>query len=82
MFIRLDHGVDGEQYEEVIALYTGTSSQRHLIMWRDAAAVFLQPLIGQTRIQSPRHSKAWARERKQSGYVASLVGGSLRSKTT
>jgi hypothetical protein len=30
---------DGEQYEEVIALYTGT-------MWRDAAAVFLQPLIG------------------------------------
>jgi hypothetical protein len=46
MFIRLDHGVDGEQYEEVIALYTGTSSQRHLIMWRDAAAVFLQPLIG------------------------------------
>ena len=48
MFIRLDHGVDGEQYEEVIALYTGTSSQRHLIMWRDAAAVFLQPLIGQT----------------------------------
>ena len=47
MFIRLDHGVDGEQYEQVIALHTGTSSQRHLIMWRDAVAVFLQPLIGQ-----------------------------------
>ena len=47
MLIRLDHGPDGEEYEEVIALYTETSSQCHLIMWRNAAAVFLQPLIGQ-----------------------------------
>jgi hypothetical protein len=78
MFIRLDHGVDGEHYEEVIALYTGTSSQRHLIMWRDAAACS----SSLSSAQSPRHSKAWARERKQSVYVASLVGGSLRSKTT
>ena len=47
MLVRLDHGAEGEEYEEVIALYTGTNSQRHLIMWRNTAAVFLQPLIGQ-----------------------------------
>ena len=47
MVVRLDHGADGEEYEEVIALYTETSSQCHLIMWRNAAAVFLLPLIGQ-----------------------------------
>ena len=47
MLIRLDHGPDGEEYEEVIALYTETGSQCHLIMWRNVAAVFLQPLIGQ-----------------------------------
>jgi hypothetical protein len=46
MLIRLDHGVDGEEYEEVIAFPTGMSSLRQLIMWRDAEAVFVQPLIG------------------------------------
>jgi hypothetical protein len=44
--IRLDHGTDGEEYEEVIAFHAGTSSLCHSIMWRNAEAVFVQPLIG------------------------------------
>jgi hypothetical protein len=44
--IRLDHGTVGEEYEEVIAIHTGTSSHCQLLMWRNAAAVFVQPLIG------------------------------------
>ncbi len=46
MALRLDHGADGEEYEEVIAIHTGTSSRCQLIMWRNVAAVFVQPLIG------------------------------------
>jgi hypothetical protein len=44
--VRLDHGTDGEEYEEVIAVHTGTSSHCQLIMWRNSAAVFVQPIIG------------------------------------
>ena len=46
MSVRLDHGTDGEEYEEVIAIHTGMGSCCQLIMWRNAAAVFVQPLIG------------------------------------
>jgi hypothetical protein len=51
--IRLDHGVfadeHAEKYEEVIAFLGGPSSLCRLIMWRDAAAVFVQPLAGRAR---------------------------------
>jgi hypothetical protein len=50
--IQLDHGVDGEEYEEVIALHTGTSPLCQSIIWRNAEAVFIQPLIG----RSQRHA--------------------------
>jgi hypothetical protein len=49
MSIRLDHGADGEEYEEVIALEADTSSHCQLIIWRNAVAVFVQPLIGRMR---------------------------------
>jgi hypothetical protein len=47
MSVRLDHGaaVD-EEYEEVIAFQTEISPLYRLIMWRNAAAVFVQPLVG------------------------------------
>jgi hypothetical protein len=47
MLVRLDHGaaVD-EEYEEVIAFQTERSPLYRLIMWRNAAAVFVQPLVG------------------------------------
>jgi hypothetical protein len=44
--VRLDHGTAGEEYEEVIAFHTRLSPLCHLIMWRNAGAVFVQPLIG------------------------------------
>jgi hypothetical protein len=49
MSIRLDHGADGEEYEEVIAFEADTSSHCQLIIWRNAVAVFVQPLIGRMR---------------------------------
>ena len=50
MLIRLDHGADGEEYEEVIELFhAGTDSLRQSIMWRNADAVFIQPLIGRNQ---------------------------------
>jgi hypothetical protein len=49
MSVRLDHGADGEEYEEVIAFEADTSGHCQLIIWRDAVAVFVQPLIGRMR---------------------------------
>ncbi len=49
MVVRLDHGSDSEEYEEVLALHIGTSNLCRWILWRDASAVFLQPLIGRPR---------------------------------
>jgi hypothetical protein len=49
MSVRLDHGTDDEEYEEVIAFEADTSSDCQLIIWRNAVAVFVQPLIGRMR---------------------------------
>ncbi len=45
MVIRLDHGMDDEDYEEVIAIHTNANACL-LLMWRDQDAVFVQPLPG------------------------------------
>ena len=47
MLVCLDYGaaVD-EEYEEVIAFQTDVSPLYRLIMWRNATAVFVQPLVG------------------------------------
>jgi hypothetical protein len=46
MSIRLDHGAPAEEYEEVIALHEGMTDSCRAILWRDAEAVFVQPLVG------------------------------------
>jgi len=46
MVVRLDHGSDAEDYEEVLAFHLGGSPLCRWIMWRDARTVFIQPLIG------------------------------------
>jgi hypothetical protein len=46
MSIGLDHGVEDEEYEEVITFHTGKNSRRRLIVWRNDEAVFVQPLVG------------------------------------
>jgi hypothetical protein len=49
MVVRLDHGSETEEYEEAMALHLGDSKLCSWIMWRDAQAVFVQPLIGRAR---------------------------------
>jgi hypothetical protein len=44
--VRLDHGVAGEEYEEVVELLFGSSNRCRFIIWRNAEAVIVQPLIG------------------------------------
>jgi hypothetical protein len=49
MSVCLDHGAEDEEYEEVIALRTEMSPPCRMIMWRNADAVFIQPLLGKTQ---------------------------------
>jgi hypothetical protein len=49
MVVRLDHGSDCEDYEEVVAFHLGDSPLCRWIMWRSAKIVFIQPLIGRTQ---------------------------------
>jgi hypothetical protein len=49
MSIHLDHGAEDEEYEEVIALQTGSSPFCRMILWRNADTVFIQPLVGKVR---------------------------------
>jgi hypothetical protein len=49
MVVRLDHGSDAEEFEEVLAFHLGSSPLCRWIMWRDATTVFIQPLIGRTQ---------------------------------
>ena len=49
MVIRLDHGSDAEEFEEVLAFHVGDSPLCQWIMWRDAKRVFMQPLIGRVQ---------------------------------
>jgi hypothetical protein len=47
MLVCLDHGAAvGEEYEEVIVFQTTTSPLYRFIMWRNAEAIFVQPLVG------------------------------------
>jgi hypothetical protein len=49
MVVRLDHGSDTEDYEEVLAFHLGDSSLCTWVMWRGMKFVFIQPLIGRLR---------------------------------
>jgi hypothetical protein len=50
MLVRLDHGASvDEEYEEVIVFQTEKSPLYRLIMWRDTATVFVQPLVGRRK---------------------------------
>lgn len=46
--IELDHCIDGDEYEEVIALYLKTSSSRQWLLWRSNADIVVQPLVGRS----------------------------------
>ena len=48
MVVELDHWVEGEEYEEVVAFYGTESALRRWILWRSARQIVAQPLIGRT----------------------------------
>jgi hypothetical protein len=49
MAVRLDYGSDVEEYEEVLAFYSGTSPQWRWMMWRNTSAVFVRSIDGRGR---------------------------------
>ncbi len=49
MVVELDHWVEGEEYEEVVALYTKDRLLRRWIVWRSDSEVVVQPLLGRGR---------------------------------
>ena len=46
MEIELDAGTDGEEYEELIGLYYGTSAYRRWMIWRSCDGIVVQPMMG------------------------------------
>ncbi len=42
--VELDHCVDGEEYEEVVALYPPGSPLRQWTMWRASDAIVVEPM--------------------------------------
>ena len=48
MVIELDYWADGEEYEEVVALYPHNSSFRRWMIWRDLNGVVVQPIVGRS----------------------------------
>jgi hypothetical protein len=49
MVVRLDHGTDTEDYEEVLALQCVETGSCRWIIWREAGCVVVQPLTGRNR---------------------------------
>ncbi|PPQ35229.1 hypothetical protein CCS01_08485 [Rhodopila globiformis] len=49
MVVRLDHGSDNEQYEEVLAVYPFGSLPCRWIIWQEAGGVYVQPVNGRSQ---------------------------------
>ena len=49
MVVELDHCVEGEEYEEVVAFYAKRSPLRRWILWRAPCEIVVQPLLGRSR---------------------------------
>jgi hypothetical protein len=48
MLVRLDHGSDVEEYEEVLVFDSGPEAPCRWMMWRNAAAVFVRSTDGRS----------------------------------
>jgi hypothetical protein len=49
MVVQLDHGSDVEEYEEVLAFYSGINPEWRWMMWRNANTVYLRSMDGRSR---------------------------------
>jgi hypothetical protein len=48
VLVELDHHLENEEYEEIVACYDRNSPLRRWIMWRGATDIVIQPLIGRS----------------------------------
>jgi hypothetical protein len=48
MTVEVDHCVEGDEYEEVVAFYMPGNRLRRWILWRSATDIVVQPLIGRS----------------------------------
>ena len=48
LVVELDHEVEGEEYEEVLAFFEEGSSLRRCILWRSQTQFVLEPMNGPT----------------------------------
>ena len=46
MVVELDYSAEGEEYEEVLALYPRDSSFRRWMVWRGTGDIVVQPMMG------------------------------------
>lgn len=46
MVVELDYTAEGEEYEEVLALYPQGSAFRRWMMWRGVGDIVVQPMMG------------------------------------
>jgi hypothetical protein len=46
MVVELDYSAEGEEYEEVLALYQRDCAFRRWMIWRGACDVVVQPMMG------------------------------------
>jgi len=49
MVVELDYSAEGEEYEEVLALYPQNSAFRRWMIWRGACDVVVQPMMGRAQ---------------------------------
>ena len=49
MIVELDYSAEGEEYEEVLALYPQDSAFRRWMMWRGVGDVVVQPMMGRAQ---------------------------------
>jgi hypothetical protein len=50
MAIELDVAADGEEYEELLALYDQTCAFRRWMIWRSCDGIVVQPTMGRTML--------------------------------
>jgi hypothetical protein len=49
MVVELDYSSEGEEYEEVLALYPEDSAFRRWMVWRGASEIVVQPMMGRAQ---------------------------------
>ena len=49
MVVELDYTAEGEEYEEVLALYPQASAFRRWMMWRGVGEIVVQPMMGRAQ---------------------------------